>query len=268
MLSLEKEFNVGRSDWLKFVFIGDTHIGNITTDENLIARCVDRIKQDPDAYWFDLGDRCDYINTKDKRFDLGSLPKWVLNSFPDIVGACNYRYADFFSPIANKCLATVRGNHEDTILQMQERDVYTDINRLLGIKNNLGLCGYTRLKFRRAGKVVWSLDVFLHHGAVSGKSAGSSLNFLSSISDGFDADVYAIGHTHKKIAYSNRQYYLDSVGHVQEQERIYINTGSFMAGYAETENSGYAEKRLLYPQSMGPVELWVCPDKRDLKIFM
>lgn len=268
MRSIEHEFTVGRSDWIRLVFLGDVHIGNITTNEDLIHKCVNRIDKDKTAYWVDLGDRCDFINTKDTRFELGALPKWVLNEFPDIVGACSYRYSEFFKPIANKCIATVSGNHEDAILKHQERDVYSEINRLLGIKSNLGVCGFVRLKFKRARKTIWTLDMFLHHGASGGRSVGSSANFLSNMAKGFDADIYAMGHTHKKVVYSDRVYGLNSVGNVEEKDRVFINVGSFMSGYVNADSSGYAEKRLLYPQAVGPVELWLHPDKHHIKMVM
>ena len=46
-----------------------------------------------------------------------------------------------------------------------------------------------------------------------------------------------------------------------------INVGSFMRAYTQSGADGYVVEKLLYPQGLGPVELWVWPDKQEVRLF-
>ena len=80
----------------------------------------------------------------------------------------------------------------------------------------------------------------------------------------FDADIYAVGHTHTKIALHKRRIGLRPRGlDVVDKDLVLINVGSFMRG----EQSGYAQRKGLYPQAMGPVEVWIWPCKNGEQVL-
>ena len=276
-----------RSDCIKIVFVSDVHIGNGATDEALVKQVAGRL-QEPDTYWLDLGDRCDFINTKDKRFDPSSLPDWVeVMDLADLPAAQIRRYSELFGPVAPKCLMALEGNHEWMIRKRYDRDVYRNLNAMMGlyaksehpaleIKGTRcpGVSGFLRLRLRRgrsdeektSQRDGWTLTIFVHHGTGGGKLAGSKAINLERLPMAFDADVFAMGHTHTKLALSKRRIGIDSRRmQVVDKPMALINTGAFMRNYVQV-NDGYGEEKLLYPQGVGPVELWLYPNEREWKL--
>ena len=99
-----------RSDPVKIVFLGDLHLGNENTDEELIKQVAERLRE-PNTYWVDLGDACEFINMRDPRFDPETLPGWVeLSDLADLPKAQIRRYAELFKPRAKTCLTTAGGS--------------------------------------------------------------------------------------------------------------------------------------------------------------
>ena len=272
-----------RDSCIKFVFVGDTHLGNVNTDEGLVGEVAKRL-QEPNTYWVDLGDCCDFINVGDWRFDPTQLPEWIgIADLADLPAAQIRRYTEFFKPVTKRCLARLCGNHEDSIRRKFERHIYAELGHSVGIHlepegfaiegpRMLGFSGFLRVKFyvsdggahrSKYGKCVWSLDFFLHHGAGGGRLAGAKALKLERLPIGFDADVYAIGHTHAKLALNKRQTRMGRHRKIVSRPQVMINTGAYMRG----EEGGYSERALFYPQGLGPVELWVWAMDRKVKVI-
>jgi len=255
---------------VKIVFLGDLHIGNAATDEDLIKQVAKRL-QEPNTYWVDLGDTCDFVNMRDPRFSPAALPEWVeVSDLADLPAAQVRRYAEIFKPVAGTCLARLMGNHEAVIAKHYERNVYHELNASIGLPKEkaLGYGGFLRLVTQRK-KDSWTLTCFIHHGATGGKLGGAVALNLERLPMSFDADIYAVGHSHRKMVFPKRRVgILGRTLQVADKPLILINVGAFMRSYTQTEGDGYAEQRLLYPQGLGPVELWIWPDaqKRQIKV--
>jgi hypothetical protein len=250
------------------VLLGDLHLGNAGTDENLVMQVAQRL-QEPGTYWIDLGDACDFINVRDPRFDPTALPDWVeVCDLADLPSAQTRRYVDIFKPVMSTCLVRLCGNHEGTIRQKYERDIYTELNRLVGLPREraLGYGGFMRLRVYRQTGHSWTLTFFLHHGAGGGQLAGAKALRLERLPMAFEADIYAIGHTHTKLVLQKRRVGLNPRGNkLIDKPLIMVNVGAFMRAYT-AEQDGYAERKMLYPQGLGPVEVWIWPDKKILKV--
>lgn len=189
----------------------------------------------------------------------------------DIPKAQINRFVDYFKPIAKKCLGAIEGNHESAIKKHSDRDVYTEINNdlLLDRKAVLGTSGLVRLQFMLYGKVEWSLDLFLHHGSGGGgRKSGGALSRLEELPLAINADIFAIGHTHKKFAKIQERVTVNNKNKLTHKPIILINTGAFSRGITDNESGGYAERSLMYPQALGPVELLIYPEKKEVKLVM
>lgn len=257
-----------RTEPVKLVFLGDLHLGNAGTDEELVKQVAKRLEE-PGTYWVDLGDACDFINVRDPRFDPTALPGWVeVCDLADLPSAQSRRYADIFKPVMSTCLVRLCGNHEGTICQKYERDIYTELNRLVGLPREraLGFGGFVHLRVYRQGSCSWTLTLFLHHGAGGGQLAGAKALRLERLPMAFEADVFAVGHTHTKLVLQKRRVGLNPRGtKLIDKPLIMVNVGAFMRAYT-AQHDGYAERKMLYPQGLGPVELWIWPDKKDIKV--
>lgn len=261
-------FEYGGSPKITLLVLGDAHVGASDCNEYLLEDTRERLKE-PDTYYIELGDSCEFINRHDPRFDPAHLPEWIgPREFGNLTEAQIRRYIEIMGPVAHKCLGSVAGNHEETIYRHYDRDVYTELNDRLGIprERQLGTSGFLRLRFVRANKLRWAQVMFLHHGA--GGSRKTSVTRLAELPLAFDADIYTMGHTHTKIAYKQDKICFDYRSNkAVSREMCMINTGSYKISYKDGEVGNYAEKKLLYPRNAGPVELWIYPEDKHIRLI-
>lgn len=251
------------------VFLGDLHLGAANVDEALIQQVATRLTGD-NVGWVDLGDSIDAINMHDPRFDPRMLPDWIdLADLIDIPKAQVERYKHHFGGLGANCMARLYGNHEATLQSHTERDIYAALNEAVGLpaERALGYSGFIRLRFRRnsGGKVAntWTQTVYISHGASDGKLAGGKALNLERLALGWAADIYAVGHSHTKLVLQKRVAGLSPKRNIIEnRQQIMLNVGAFVDG-----STGYAERRGLYPQALGPVELMFFPSEKRIAII-
>ena len=251
------------------VLLGDLHLGAANVDEGLIERVAQRLNGD-NVGWVDLGDSIDAINMHDPRFDPRMLPEWIdLADLIDIPKAQIARYKHYFGKLGGNCLARLYGNHEATLQSHTERDIYSELNSTMELQPGraLGYSGFIRLRFRDmyGDKVrnTWTQTVYISHGATGGKLAGAKALNLERLSLGWSADVYAVGHSHTKLVLQKRVVGLSSKKNtIENKQVIMVNVGAFIDG-----TMGYAERKGLYPQALGPVELMFFPSEKRITII-
>ena len=96
--------------------------------------------------------------------------------------------------------------------------------------------------------------------------AGSKALRLERLPMSFDADIFAVGHTHTKMALTKRRVGLSPRGkRVIDKPLALINSGAFMRSYVQNDG-GYVEGGLLYPQGLGPVEVWIWSQEKELRL--
>jgi hypothetical protein len=104
-------------------------------------------------------------------------------------------------------------------------------------------------------------DVWCHHGRGGGASVAAPINYLEKIARGFDADIYLMGHQHKKIAAPIDEIYYSRSGQILHHTKILACTGSFLKGYlggstSEGRAGGtYVEKGMMTPVSLGGIAI-------------
>ena len=251
------------------VFLGDAHLGAANVDEGLIQQVATRLTGE-NVGWVDLGDSIDAINMRDPRFDPRMLPEWIdMADLIDIPKAQVERYKHYFGKLGENCLARLYGNHEATLQQHTERDIYAALNGAMDLdpKRALGYSGFIRLRFRRTSgtkvQETWTQVVYISHGASNGKLAGGKALNLERLALGWNADIYAVGHSHTKLVLQKRVAGLSSKRNVIEnKQQIMLNVGAFMDG-----STGYAERKGLYPQALGPVELMFFPSEKRITVI-
>jgi hypothetical protein len=274
MRTYEYTIELGRaqSDYVSFVHTSDEHVGAFNTDESLMQRVVTRIKDDPQCYWWDTGDTCELITMSDPRFEAGQMPGWfTFDMLRDPVKAETDRFASIFRPVSSRCLASVSGNHEHSIQKYSERDVYNEVWEKVGLpqERRLGQAGFLRLRFVSGEKVLWRVTVFMHHGTAGGNTKSSIMRQLESLPKAYNADIYCMGHSHKKVASSDQRVSMDdTTGRVSINKVYYSAAGSYMLGAVTDADGHYSERRLLYPQDAGPVEIRIYPNAKDIKVIL
>lgn len=250
-------YNVSRSDEWRLYPIGDVHLGNAGCDEKALRQTVQAIAADDHAVWIGLGDFCEFINLSDTRSDMASLANWVkVSHLADLAKAQVARFLDIIGPIAPKCLALVKGNHETVLHRHYERDVYSEI--VTGIKERggfkaddplaLGYSGWLLLHFYRSEQKrhATTFRIYMHHGFAAGRKKGAQANAMADTMLTHDADLVVMGHCHDDMAMPVS---VETVrgGQVVHDLRKGCYGGTFLGAARYAEEKGYPPQAVDQP---------------------
>ena len=102
-------------------------------------------------------------------------------------------------------------------------------------------------------------DIWCHHGRGGGVGAAAPISLLEKTARGFDADIYLMGHQHKKVATPIDEMFWSRDGRMLHRTKLLACTGSFLKGYlANSMSEGraggtYVEKGMMTPVSLGGI---------------
>lgn len=271
-----------RSDQFTLWVLGDVHLGAKACDEKRFIADVATISKDPYAFWIGIGDYCDHIGHRDKRFCANEIADWVsvsnLGNFGQVVSA---RARDLMAPIKNKCLGLLYGNHEGSYMAQNEQSgMHKWLCHELGVAD-LGYCCLMDVVFRRtSGKSTPRLirhdnaedmdvcskqfRIFAHHGAGSSATPGGKLNRVIKFMQDFEADIYMMGHVHDQKG--QRRVRIEANAKCDalvQKESIGVITGSYLKCYPQGHSS-YGEQKGYSPTSLGAVKIFIKPETRQV----
>ena len=126
----------------------------------------------------------------------------------------------------------------------------------------LSATAFIRISFKyKHGNRKSKIDIFAHHGKGASRLVGGSLNTVQQMAECAEADVYLMGHDHKKsLGMSSRLRLTDGSTGVDVAERkvLYARTGSFLKGY-DIDKPSYVAKALMNPSDLGTVKIELTP---------
>ena len=102
-------------------------------------------------------------------------------------------------------------------------------------------------------------DIWCHHGRGGGVGAAAPISLLEKTARGFDADIYLMGHQHKKVATPIDELFYSRDGRMLHRTKLLACTGSFLTGYLDNSMSEgraggtYVEKGMMTPVSLGGI---------------
>ena len=251
----------------------DLHLGNTLCDESLLDKTIARIANDEEAWWIGGGDYAEFITRKDPRFKESLLAPWVRGK-DDIAKAQRDKVVEKLKPIAHKCLALLNGNHEESILQHCERDIYWRLVEEMGQDNiALGTQGFLNLVLtRNNSNDSRCVTFYLHHGYGGGRYAGSKALALERLAASYDFDVALMGHVHS-IQVLASQLRLGSttrgVPRIIERPLRGAFCGSFQRSYDPSGKvEQYSESKGYPPQATGSLYVEIEPfhDGQDMDV--
>ena len=261
MRLIEKTIKHGRASIFNIYPLGDFHLGSIDCSEHEIINRIRAIEVDPFAYWIGMGDICDCILKDDKRFRIGGLAEsWLKKD--DIVESQRKRAKEILSPVKDKCLAFLSGNHEEAIHCKHQDDIARHIAEDLGLPF-AGFSCFAHLTFYRTegddGKLANRHSIMIHawHGAGSAQTEGARLMRLMHLVNEFQADIYLMGHLHAITLYAPDR--LGITNHkIKSNQVIALTTGSFLRGYSQEGDNDYREPSYVEEKGYKPARLG-CP---------
>ncbi len=171
-------------------------------------------------------------------------------------------------PIAKmkRIIGAIQGNHFWPFMDGTTSDQY--LCQLLGIPY-LGYFGAVRLDFMkrsRSDEIDFSKTLVAHHsgGSSGGRTTSGDVAAAGRFELGWDADIYLVSHTHRRIAWKEEIMGLTKRGdpHVAQRTKVIARTGAFLKGFKEDNPSSnrmyipsYAEKAAYRATNLGWVEI-------------
>ena len=247
--------------------VGDVQMGVPACDTDRLKRHIEWGMEN-NALFLGMGDYVDIASPSNRRA-LKSIKLYdtVVSAIEEKANKDVQDFLDIVRGTEGRWLGLLEGHH-----YVEFADGTTTDTRLAYALQApfLGNCAFVRLSFlysdkQRGGLV--SATIWCHHGAGGGARAGSPLNKLEPLVIGFDADVYLIGHQHKKVAAPLDQIYMtkSKAPRLAHRTKLIACTGSFLKGYLQNSQSGsrpggtYVERAMLTPVALGGIVVKIRP---------
>lgn len=228
---------------------------------------------DHNVWFLGMGDYIDMVSPSNRRkirsAELYDTAIEVLDQkAQDLLGDL---YTKALAPSKGRWLGLLEGHHYWPDADGLTSDMH--LAKMLDTKF-LGTLANVRLRFKN-GTRVGDTNIWAHHGIGTGATAASVLNRLGRISQGFEADIYLMGHLHRKVAepidymvphYPNGQGRKAGAGYVSHRTRLAACTGSFLKGYEVGSKAGrvprgsYVEQGMMNPVALGGILVEITPE--------
>lgn len=256
----EKTVEIKPGETLKLIVFGDVHRDSDMHSENYWKEFLDYSKKQKNAVFLGMGDFTDGVSTSE-RIILSDhkLHDTTKRTIEDVYKGVTKTLINELSFMRGRCIGLLGGNH---YYQHNNGDT-TDhvLAAALGCKF-LGVCSFIRLEISTGHKRFASLDIFAHHGKGGGGLPGSTFNTIEKMTQTADADIYLMGHDHKKgcVPSTPRLRLVKGRTTLNVKERCpwLGRTGSFLKAY-ENERVSYNVDACRSPASLGWIEFDITP---------
>jgi hypothetical protein len=219
------------------------------------------------AYFLGMGDYDDMASTSERSI---LLDRKIHDSTKQTLEQLYDRHTDRLvkelSFMKGRLLGLIEGNHYGEYL-----DGTTTTHRMargLGTRY-LGCSSFLRLMLayqakdgNRLAQTV-SVDIWAHHGMGASRLVGGSLNRVEQMAEAASADIYLMGHDHKKSAATKNRLRLRGNNHglrLSHQKVLLARTGSFLKGYEDGQPS-YVADSAMGPTDLGVVKIELTPKR-------
>lgn len=222
-----------------------------------------------DAYMLGMGDMVDVASPSNRaRIKAADLYDGVTGALDEIGEQYIEKFLRLTKGTHGRWLGFLGGHHYHDFGDGTTSD--TRIAEALGAPY-LGSCAFVRVKFARPNSTErLACTIWCHHGAGGGVRVSSPLNKLDNIMRCFDADIYLIGHQHKKVAAPMQQLYMTNKAphHLGHRIKLIACTGGYLRGYLQGSKVGniptgsYVERFMLPPTALGGIKIHIEPKPR------
>jgi hypothetical protein len=253
-----------RGDVYHLYPISDIHAGTVFCAEDEIRKQVKLIKDDPFALWVGLGDYCEWITPKDKRFDSQAIAGWVKKG--DIARSQEQWVIDLLSPIKSKCIGLCTGNHEESIRLQFNTDVHKHLCDALEA-DNLGYSCFIVLKFKRLHGSVSCFTCHFEHGSGGAQTEGGLTMRLARSIGAFKGNIYGMGHLHTIKIDSIPLLAVTEELKIKSFPRVGAITGCWFRAYYDNNGyPSYAELKGHKPTNIGCPYYDLYPDSKEVEV--
>lgn len=260
-------------EWKDIVLmpLGDVQLGALGCDEDKFRRHIEwGIKND--ALFLGMGDYVD-VASPSNRMNIKSIELYdsVHDALEQAAQSAVQRFLHLVEGTKGRWLGMLEGHHFWEFADGTTSD--TRIAQALAAPF-LGNCAFVRLRFNHSKTSMTKYTVWCHHGVGGGMKVSAPLNRLENLLAHHEANMYLIGHHHKKVvAEIPRMYMTERKPYtIGDKPQIIACTGSFLKGYMAGSHNGnrpmgsYVEKKMLNPVGLGGLVFTLHPHASNSKI--
>ena len=239
--------------------ISDVHLGAAEHRENEWADFCDRILQDENAYIFLGGDLINNCT----RSSISNIFEEKLRPREQ-----KRKMAEMLTPLKDRILCGVSGNHEDRSVKDADDNPMFDIMCKLDLEDlyreNIA---FVRLRFgnsKDGGSRNPTYIFVVAHGAGGGILTGGAVNRgerFAYVIDGADAIV--LGHTHKPFVTQPAKIMIDA-----QNNRATLKPFKVISSTSWLNYGGYAARKMLNPASFAPQTILLSGTRKEIKVVM
>jgi len=220
-------------------------------------------KSKKNAYFLGMGDYLDLASTSERPLLTHSaLHESSRRTLDDMAMEYVRLIVKEMSFMKGRLIGLVEGNHYYDFI-----DGTTSTQRMCAMLDckYLGVSSFVRLRVPESGNRSNTVDIWAHHGLGASRLVGGSLNRVQQMAEAAEADIYLMGHDHKKsVGFVNRLRLCRAGGKLALNHRkvLMARTGSFLKGYVPEEASYIADAGLS-PTDMGVVKIELTPIRKQ-----
>jgi len=240
---------------------GDIHRSSPNCDVDRWLEFLDWAKNKDRAYFLGMGDYDDLASSSERAI----LNNKALHDSTLVTLDKHYRKHtdDFYNEVkfmGDKVIGLIEGNH------YQELQSGITTTQYLAEKMEckyLGVSSFIRLILHKSGRgtTTQSIDIWAHHGKGAARKVGGSLNKVEDMIVSANADIYLMGHDHKKsVGYVPTLELVETSGGIKlkAKKKLIARTGSFLKGFTP-EKISYVADMALNPTDLGVIKIELTP---------
>ena len=221
------------------------------------------------AYFLGMGDYDDFASGSE-RLILGDkrLHDSTLTTLDGLYETHTIRFHNEIKFMGDRLIGLIEGNHFG---EFQSGITTTQYLAQKMKTKYLGVSAFIRLVFKHKTRhSSTAIDIWAHHGKGGSRKVGGSLNRVEDMLLAANADVYLMGHDHRKSCSYVPTMELAATSRgglkLHQKKKLIARTGSFLKGYIPGKKS-YVADMALNPTDLGVIKIELTPrlrgDRRD-----
>lgn len=235
-------------------------------DEDLLREKVAEIKKERNAFWLGMGDYADLVTPSDfKRWEGRILAPWMKDHESNIGSTQLKKVNEILSPIWDKCLGLIEGNHEESIRRYHHYDFMAELSEKANQKHKVpygGVSCMVRLNFKRKNSnEAHDFKIHARHGEGSARTSGARALAVLRLTQTFiDAHIVLMGHLHGQESPDIPQRLILRNGKIKSFETIATMTGAWIRAYMQGVPPCYLERWGYPPSTLGCPRIVIIPE--------
>lgn len=238
--------------------IGDVHRFASLCDENKWLEFLGEARAQKNWYFLGMGDYLDLASFSERKI-LGStdLHDFTIQTLDKLYQEQCDRFISEIAFMRGRIIGMIEGNHHG-VFSNSNFTTTQYMCQKLGCKY-LGVSAFIRLSMHYRRKTA-CIDIWAHHGKGASRMVGGSLNTVQQMADCADADIYLMGHDHKKSVATKTRLTLSGGRDVSLNNKKVLlgRTGAFLKGYVP-EQPSYIARSAMSPTDLGVIKIEMTP---------